>query len=237
MNIIEDIRCTLASHGDPERARHHVHFFKAMPGGYGEGDQFIGIRVPAQRKIAKEFHQLLSLDDIAVLLQSPIHEHRLTALFMLVNRFGKAEGELEKKAIVDVYLDKLDWVNNWDLVDSSAHLILGAYLLDKEKDILYGLAASPNLWKQRVAVIATLFFIRNKAYEDTLKLARMLLCHEHDLIHKAVGWMLREVGKRDFPVEYAFLKTHYRMMPRTMLRYAIERFDEGLRQRFLQGLE
>lgn len=211
-------------------------FFKTKPGEYGAGDIFIGVTVPNQRKVAKKFYKQLPLDVVEQLLHEPVHECRLTALFILVYKFEKMSTSSEKKAVVDIYLSNTAYINNWDLVDSSADKILGAYLLDKDKDILYEFADSKNLWKQRIAIMATFCFIKHNMYDDTLKIAVMLLNHKHDLIHKAVGWMLREIGKREFKVEFDFLKQYYRQMPRTMLRYAIERFDEDLRQQFLKGL-
>ncbi|MDZ4132165.1 MAG: DNA alkylation repair protein, partial [Dethiobacteria bacterium] len=180
--------------------------------------------------------QTFSLSELEELIRDPLHECRLTAIFMLILKFEKAETEPEREALVKLYLDNLVWINNWDLVDSSAYKILGPHLFRNDRSVLYELAASGELWKQRVAVITTLFFIRNKDYADILNLARLLLRHEHDLMHKAIGWMLREVGNRNFDLEYDFLKQHYRVMPRTMLRYAIEKFDEDLRQKFLKGL-
>ena len=157
-------------------------------------------------------------------------------MLILVCKFEKAKLDEDKKAIVDLYINNLEYVNNWDLVDSSAYKILGAYLEERDRSILYRLAKSNHLWSQRVAIIATLWFIGKNKFSDTLNIAQILLNHEHDLIHKAVGWMLREVGNRDFETEFQFLKKHYKQMPRTMLRYAIEKFDPELRQRFLKGL-
>jgi 3-methyladenine DNA glycosylase AlkD len=169
-------------------------------------------------------------------LSQPIHEYRLTAIFILLLKYEKSKSDPEKKAMVDLYLNNIRFINNWDLVDASADKILGPYLLDKPKDLLYELARAEDLWKQRIAIITTFHFIRSNKYEHTLNLAKILLNHKHDLIHKAVGWMLREIGNRDFEVEYNFLKKNYSQMPRTMLRYAIEKFDEDLRQQFLKGL-
>lgn len=233
---VNKVRYDLESCADPVKASHLTRFFQAYPGGYGEGDRFIGVSVPNQRKIARSYFQAFSLSELEELIRDPLHECRLTAIFMLILKFEKAEKEPERQALVKLYLDNLVWINNWDLVDSSAYKILGPHLFRKDRSVLYDLAASGELWKQRVAVITTLFFIRNKDYADILSLARLLLRHEHDLMHKAIGWMLREVGNRDFDLEYNFLKQHYRVMPRTMLRYAIEKFDEELRQKFLKGL-
>ena len=210
-------------------------FYQAYPGGYGEGDQFYGLTVPEQRSISKAFYRLLTHDELCELLTNPYHEVRLTTLMMLVLRYAKSKDLMEKEAIVDIYLHRLDYVNNWDLVDSSAHFILGPWLLNKPHDILFKLADENHLWKQRVAMLSTYHFIRNKQYETALLMAEKLLHHKHDLIHKAVGWMLREMGNRDYQTEYTFLKKHYKTMPRTMLRYAIEKFDEPVRQAFLKG--
>lgn len=235
MENVQKIKDELKNHSDKEKASFLPGFFKAVLGGYGEGDIFLGVRVPDQRKIAKKYYKNITQKELEALMQDPHHECRLTALIMLVNKFQKSKKEEERKKIVDLYLNNINCVNNWDLVDSSADKILGEYLFDKEKDILYFFAKSGNLWKQRVAIISTLYFIKNRKYDDTLKLAETLLQHEHDLIHKAVGWMLREVGKKDFNTELKFLKKHYRKMPRTMLRYAIEKFEPDLRKRFLNG--
>ncbi|RKD30025.1 DNA alkylation repair protein [Thermohalobacter berrensis] len=236
MDYIKAIKEELSQYIEPEKAEYLPKFFKAYPGGYGEGDKFIGVRVPNQRKIARKYYKKISLKEVEMLLQESIHEYRFTALIILVNKFQKIKKEEEKKEIVDLYLNNILYVNNWDLVDTSADKILGAYLFDKDKSLLYDLAQSDNLWKQRIAIISTFYFIKNHQFEDTLKLAKVLLNHEHDLIHKAVGWMLREIGKRDFNVEFNFLKEHYNKMPRTMLRYAIEKFEPELRKKFLKGL-
>lgn len=236
MSCVQKIKAELGRHADAKKAGELSRFFQAFPGGYGEGDRFLGVRVPDQRKMAKLFYKSAGLSCIERLLQDPVHEYRLTALFMLVNVFqADRTGDVQKE-VVDLYLRNTQYVNNWDLVDSSAHKLLGAYLADKERDILYTLAASDSLWEQRIAVIATFDFIRRGDYRDALKLAALLLTHPHDLIHKAVGWMLREVGNRDPDTEIVFLQEHYRQMPRTMLRYAIEKFEPELRMRFLKGL-
>jgi 3-methyladenine DNA glycosylase AlkD len=226
----------LAQHADSEKAEFLPKYFKATPGGYGEGDRFIGVKVPVQRKVAKKHYLSISLEALGSLLTHPIHEYRLTALFMLVHKFEKTKQAKERQGILDFYLGHLDFVNNWDLVDSSAPKILGAYLWDREKSFLYELVRSGNLWRQRVAIISTQYFIRKGHFTDTLQIAEILLAHPHDLIHKAVGWMLREVGEKDFQTEYEFLRDHYRQMPRTMLRYAIEKFEPEMRNGFLKGL-
>ncbi|KXK27386.1 MAG: DNA alkylation repair enzyme [candidate division WS6 bacterium OLB20] len=210
-------------------------FFKTGPGQYGEGDTFIGVTVPNQRTVAKEFKEL-PLGEIRVLLNSPVHEHRLTALFILVLKFKAARKHPEERTkIKDFYLDNLDRVNNWDLVDSSAHEILGTWLTEQEDhSILYTLSESDNLWYQRVAVIATFPFIRRDDYRHTLALAGKLLHHKHDLIHKAVGWALRDLGKRDRSELLKFLDRHAGDMPRTMLRYAIEHLSDTQRAHYMK---
>ena len=217
--------------GDPERAEHLRRFFRTGPGEYGEGDRFLGLRVPEVRAIARR-HRELSLHDLAYALASPWHEHRQAALFVLADRYRRAQ-PAEREAIAAFYLHHLDAVNSWDLVDGSAPHILGAYLLERDRSVLYELAGSGHLWRQRVAVLATFAFIRAGQFQDTLRLAELLRDHPHDLIHKAVGWMLREIGKRDLAVEERFLDRHAASMPRTMLRYAIERFEPERRRSYL----
>lgn len=229
----DEARAELRSLADPEKAAFFPSFFKSGPGEYAEGDRFLGVTVPRQRQLAKRYRDLPERS-VRSLLKDPIHECRLTALLILVLRFERGD-ETERARAVDFYLNHLDWVNNWDLVDSSAHKILGPWLEDRERSLLYGLASSGHLWRQRVAMIATYHFIKRDDFEDTLALAALLRDHEHDLIHKAVGWMLREVGNRDRAVEEGFLADHYKEMPRTMLRYAIEKFDEPRRKAYLAG--
>jgi 3-methyladenine DNA glycosylase AlkD len=225
----------MQSLGTPSRVAGKAKFYQAYPGGYGEGDKFLSISVPEQRNMSKIYFKLLTLDELSNLLQNPYHEIRLTTLMMLDLRYQKSKEPKEQEAVTNIYLNNLDYVNNWDLVDSSAHYILGPWLLNKPHDILFELAAADHLWKQRVAMISTYHFIRNRQYETALKMAEKLLHHKHDLIHKAVGWMLREIGNRDYQTEYDFLIEHYKTMPRTMLRYAIEKFEEPVRQGFLKG--
>ena len=209
-------------------------FFQAFPDGYGEGDKFIAVSVPNQRMIAKKYFAQSTLQEILKLLESGIHEHRLTALFMLVLKFQKAKRFEEKEAIVNLYLNNLDRVNGWDLVDSSAQHIVGPFLYEiKDYKILDELALSGNLWKQRVSIISTLFLIRKNQFEQTIHISEILLNHHHDLIHKAVGWMLREVGNRNIEVEMNFLDRNAAQMPRTMLRYAIEKFEPVAREKYL----
>jgi 3-methyladenine DNA glycosylase AlkD len=216
-----------------EKAKILQGFFKTGKGQYGEGDIFLGIIVPLQRKTASNYKDL-TLQDIQKLLKSKIHEYRLTALFILIHQYNKAD-EKKKKKIFNLYLENTNNINNWDLIDLSAPNIVGNYLLDKDRNILYKLANSNSLWEKRISILSTFEFIKNNEYKDTLKISRILLNDNHDLIHKSVGWMLREVGKRvSQQKEEEFLKKHYKNMPRTMLRYAIERFEETKRQSYLK---
>ncbi len=208
-------------------------FFKTGPGEYGEGDIFIGVKVPDLRKLAKEF-QDITTPEVRALLASSIHEERLLALLILVRNFASGD-EITKKKIYELYLENTPFINSWDLVDGSAHHIVGAFLMGKNKAPLFRLAKSENLWERRIAIISTFYFIKLGQYQETLGIAEILLTDPEDLIHKAVGWMLREIGKRDRVAEETFLKKHYMKMPRTMLRYAIEKFPEPKRQRYLKG--
>ena len=212
-----------------KKAINYQRFFKTKKGEYGEGDVFYGITVPELRKISKKYKSL-ELNDVEKLLKNEVHEIRMIGLFILSLRFKSNE-----KEIYDCYMNNLVRINNWDLVDVSAPNIPGVYLLDKDKKILYSLAKSKNLWERRIAMLSCFAFIRRNQYEDALKISEILLNDGHDLMHKAVGWMLREVGKRNLNVEEDFLKKHYKNMPRTMLRYAIEKFEENKRQRYLKG--
>ncbi len=229
----KQIQASLEELADPVRAEHSKGFFKTGPGEYGEGDVFLGLKVPDMRKVARQFKELPA-GDVRRLLRSTIHEYRLTALFVLVRQFEKAD-ERGRKRIYDLYLSNTRYVNNWDLVDSSAHQIVGGSLLNKERGILLELAQSASLWERRIAIIATYHFIKRDDFASTVEIAECLIADEEDLIHKAVGWMLREVGKRDRAVEEQFLAKQYERMPRTMLRYAIERFPERRRQTYLKG--
>jgi len=216
-----------------EHAAVSQRFFKTGPGEYGEGDIFIGIRVPVLRKLIKEYKDL-PVSEIKILLRSPIHEERLLAILLFVRNFEKGDGDI-KKNIYDLYLKSTEFINNWDLVDTSAQHIVGQYLMDKSKRPLYRLTKSKNLWERRIAIMATFHFVKRCEFSETLKISNILLADRHDLIHKACGWMLREIGKRDLETEEIFLKKHYKKMPRTMLRYAIEKFPEKKRQRYLKG--
>jgi 3-methyladenine DNA glycosylase AlkD len=234
-----DVQKELKSMADSNKAAILQRFFKTGPGQYGDGDIFIGVMVPQLRQIAKKFSQL-PLEEVRTLLYSGIHEERLVALLILIlsYRYG-ASTNREKEEIVKFYLDHIKQVNNWDLVDLSAPNIVGVHLLVDDRDrrlLLYRLARSENVWERRIAVVATLHFIRKGDFSDTLKIAEILLQDRHDLIHKAVGWMLREVGKRDAAAEEAFLDKHCSVMPRTMLRYAIERLPESKRLHYKKNL-
>jgi len=232
-NRLIELRIKIKSLGSTEVAKTMQWFFKTGKGEYGEGDVFAGLKVPVQRKLAREFRDL-SLNDLKVLLGSPVHEERLISLLILVDKFEKADDKEEEKYF-SFYMKNRKSVNNWDLVDLSAPKIAGKYLLNRNKSILLKLAASKNLWERRISVISTYEFIRNEKYDTTFKISATLLNDKHDLIHKAVGWMLREIGKKNLSVEEKFLKTNYKKMPRTMLRYAIEKFPEAKRKKYLLG--
>ncbi len=230
---LDKIRARLRELADNERAKVQMRFFKTGKGEYGEGDRFLGVRVPDLRKLSKQYRDV-HLDDVKRLLQSGIHEERHLGLFILVLQFKKGDEAL-RNVLYDLYMDNLAFINNWDLVDCSAEHIVGGWLAGRDKTILLDLAGSGDLWQRRVAMIATFHFIRKNDYSEALVIVRVLLADSHDLIHKAVGWMLREIGNRDLAAEEAFLKKHYRDMPRTMLRYAIEKFPEKRRQLYLKG--
>ena len=216
----------------PERAASAQWFFKTGPGEYGEGDKFLGVTVPEQRRIAKQFYKDLALGDALKLLKSSWHEERLTALFVLVLKYKKSD-DSDKAKIVNLYLANTKHVNNWDLVDSSAPYILGDWLLARNRKILYSLAKSDQLWERRISIITTLMFIRDNEFADTLNLAEQLLNDKHDLIHKAVGWCLREVGNKAEDLLLDFLDKHATSMPRTALRYSIEKLPEPKRKYYL----
>ncbi len=218
--------------GDTTIAQHHLRFFKCGPGQYGEGDAFLGIMVPALRKLSKEWTSI-PVAEAFKLLQCRWHEARLLALMILVRKYERGD-ETTRHEIYLLYLANTDRINNWDLIDISAPAIVGAYLLDRDRAPLYVLAKSSPLWERRIAIISTQHFIRCGDFADTLCIAEMLLHDPHDLIHKAAGWMLREVGKRDQPALERFLRKHARRMPRTMLRYAIERFPEEVRAGYMR---
>jgi 3-methyladenine DNA glycosylase AlkD len=226
------VRRALRAHAHPNRVPGVMRFFKCGPGEYGEGDVFIGVTVPAQRTIARQFRDL-PLAEVDVLFTSRIHEERLTALLILVGQFHRGD-DRRRGRIFRLYMRRLRFVNNWDLVDSSAAPIVGAWLADKPHHLLDRLARSKHLWSRRVAIIATLYFIQRGDHRDAIRVATILVNDRHDLIHKAVGWMLREVDKRADPAALKeFLTRHAATMPRTMLRYAIERLPEGERRRWM----
>jgi 3-methyladenine DNA glycosylase AlkD len=229
----KEIRKRLQKMGDKEDARFLQRYFKTGVGQYGEGDIFLGIRVPVLRNLAKEY-KALPPEEILPLLRAPYHEVRLFALILFVNAFDSGD-ETKQKKIYDLYIANTRHINNWDLVDISAPNIVGAFLMERSKKPLYQLAKSKNLWERRIAVLATFYFIRSNKFADSLKIAKILLYDKEDLIHKAVGWMLREVGKRDIERAEAFLQKHCQVMPRTMLRYAIERFTPSQRRKYLEG--
>jgi len=232
MFSLKKLKLEIKKAANPKQAKLLQRFFKTGKGQYGEGDIFLGIKVPVQRAIAKKYTDIF-LVDLTKLIQSKIHEQRMIALFILIDKNKKANDQ-DKKNIFNIYLENTKHINNWDLVDLSAPNIVGQYLLDKKRDLLYKLAKSKNLWQKRISVLSTFTFIRNNQFGDSLKIAKILLLDKHDLIHKAVGWMLREVGKKDQLVEEKFLKKHYQKMPRTMLRYAIEKFSQIKRTYYLR---
>ena len=227
------IRAEVRGLGSPERATHSLRFFKTGPGQYGEGDKFLGLTVPEMRKIARKYRELG--DDAALeLLASPWHEERLVALLVLVDGYERGDDQ-RRKAIHRAYLANARWINNWDLVDLSASQIVGRHLEAKDIKLLERLARSKNVWERRIAIVSTFAFLKRDDLEPTLKIAEMLLGDSHDLIHKAVGWLLREVGKRDRAALDRFLQNHYDRLPRTALRYAIERHPPNIRKKYLAG--
>lgn len=226
-----DVKRELETLSDKKRANVSKSFFKTYEGGYGEWDKFLGLTVPVQRRVAKKYEKL-PLEEVEKLLKSEIHEHRFVALEILVFQY-ESGGRVEKRKIVSFYLKNREWVNNWDLVDTSAPYILGDYLLDKQRNALYKLARSKSIWDRRIAIVSTSTFIKQGDFRDTLRLAEILLSDKHDLIHKAVGWMLREVGKRSEPALEGFLTIHHQRMPRTTLRYSLEKFSPKKRKKYM----
>jgi 3-methyladenine DNA glycosylase AlkD len=251
-----DVQNELEKLGDPAKAKHHQRFFKTGPGEYGEGDIFIGVEVPKMRALSKKIYPDISLTETEVLLKSPIHEHRQTALFILVEKYNAARrkclpkrngsvsddhliaGVREKEEIVTLYLKNTKFVNNWDLVDCSASYILGEWTLETEpetlgEDTIWNLAKSDDLWEQRISVMATHTFIRSGIFQPTLDLCEYFLPATHDLIHKCTGWMLREIGRKEKTVLIQFLDAHAGVMPRTMLRYSIEKFTSAEKEKYM----
>ncbi len=216
---------------NPQKAKILQRFFKTGKGEYGEGDVFLGLTVPQEHQVAKKYADLTLLE-LQELLESKIHEYRMVALFILIEKFKKAD-EKEKEEICQFYLKNTTNINNWDLVDLSAPSIIGHWLLNRNRRILYRLAKSKNLWERRIAILATYTFIKNHQFYDTLEIAEVLLSDKHDLIHKAVGWMLREVGKRDHETLEQFLTKYSSQLPRVMLRYAIEKLPEEKKRLYL----
>ncbi len=227
------IRRELKTVSNNEKAVFYQKFFKTGPGEYGHGDQFIDVTVPALRTISKT-HQNLTRSSIKILLNSPIHEERMLGLFILVLQYQRGD-DIARQHTFDFYVKHKNRVNNWDLVDTTCHKIIGAHLYSRNRDLLFELARSPQLWDRRIAMMSTYYFIKREDFDDALKIAEILRLDDHDLIHKVVGWMLREIGKIDQPTEEKFLKKYYKSMPRTMLRYAIEKFPEVRRKAYLNG--
>ena len=230
---ISELRAKINFLSDKKIAQSLQRYFKTDKGEYGEGDNFIGLKVPVQRKLAGEFRDL-SFAEIKILIGSAVHEERLISLFVLIDQYKKADKKT-KEYIFSFYIRNRKGINNWDLVDISAPKIIGKHLFEKDKSILYKFALSKNVWERRIAILSTHEFIKNNYFTPTLKIAEILISDEHDLIQKAVGWMLREIGKKDLAAEEKFLKNYYKKMPRTMLRYAIEKFPEIKRKKYLQG--
>jgi len=234
--MLEQLKKEIHSRANPEKAKLLQRFFKTGKGEYGEGDLFLGINLPVLREISKRYFSLISLKDLEELLDNKYHEMRIIALLILMLQYKKSKkNRLMQRKIYEFYLKKTDRINNWDLVDISAPKIVGDFLWKNKEDILKELAQSPNLWERRIAIISTFSFIKNRDFGETLAISNMLLHDEQDLIHKAVGWALREVGKKNKKVLELFLISRYKEMPRTMLRYALEKFPEEERQKWLKG--
>ena len=230
MKAREEIRAL----ANKEIAQHSLRFFKTDKGEYGHGDLFLGVRAPQIRLIAKK-HIDISITDMKTLIQSKYHEERFLGLIILVNKYAKTKDKKNRNQLYKIYVSSFKYINNWNLVDVTCSHVTGKHLIDKDRTILYKWAKSEDLWTKRIAMVSTFSFIRKNDLEDTFKIAEILLHDEHDLIHKAVGWMLREAGKRDIKKEETFLKKYYKTMPRTMLRYSIEKFPETKRQKYLKG--
>jgi len=235
-SILKEIKESLAILAIPEKAAFLPRFFKTGKGEYGEGDQFIGVAVPEQRKVAREYFSKITLKELSRLLSSEIHEHRLTALLMLISKFEKTKEQAVKDEIIEFYLNHLQFINNWDLVDTSCYKILGRYAFENQKEnLLRDLSGSDEMWHKRIAVVGTMYYIKKGSFELTKELVTQNLDHPHDLMHKANGWLLREMGNKNESELIAYLNQYYKEMPRTCLRYAIEKLDEELRQDYLKG--
>ncbi len=234
--MLKEIKESLAVLSIPEKAAFFPKFFKTGKGEYGEGDLFLGVKVPDQRAVAKEYYAKISLEELSELIASPYHEHRLTALLMLISKFEKTKDLTIKEEIINFYLKHLDFVNNWDLVDTSCYKILGRYAFENKKEnLLRELADSDHMWHKRIAVVGTMHYIKKGSFELTKEFVTQNLYHPHDLMHKANGWLLREMGNKNEAELISYLNQYYKEMPRTCLRYAIEKLDEELRQDYLKG--
>lgn len=234
--IVKEIQEALAVLSIPEKAEFFPRFFKTGKGEYGEGDLFLGVKVPDQRTVAKEYYSKISLEELSGILSSKYHEHRLTALFMLISKFEKTKDKAIKDEIVTFYLNHLQYVNNWDLVDSSCYKILGRYAYENGKEsLLRDLSEAEEMWHKRIAVVGTMYYIKKGSFGLTKEFVTRNLKHPHDLMHKANGWLLREMGNKNEQELTVYLNEFYKEMPRTCLRYAIEKLDEDLRQDYLKG--
>lgn len=234
--ILKEIKEALNELSIPEKADSSAKFFKNGKGEYGEGDLFLGVKVPDQRSVAKEYYIKISMEELSEMLSSQYHEHRLTALFMLISKFEKTKDKAVKDDIVEFYLNHLQHINNWDLVDSSCYKILGRYAFENQKDeLLRTLSDSEEMWHKRIAVVGTMHYVKKGSFDLTKEFVTKNMKHTHDLMHKANGWLLREMGEKNEAQLINFLNTHYKEMPRTSLRYAIEKLDEDLRQDYLKG--
>ncbi|MGE8433504.1 DNA alkylation repair protein [Chryseobacterium joostei] len=235
-SIVKEIKEALAVLSIPEKAEFFPRFFKTGKGEYGEGDLFLGVKVPDQRSVAKEYYSRLNLEELSELLSSKYHEHRLTALFMLISKFEKTKDNTIKDEVVKFYLNHLKYVNNWDLVDSSCYKILGRYAFENKKEsLLRDLSEAEEMWHKRIAVVGTMNYVKKGSYDLTKEFVTRNLKHSHDLMHKANGWLLREMGNKNEKELISYLNIYYKEMPRTCLRYAIEKLDEEVRQDYLKG--
>jgi 3-methyladenine DNA glycosylase AlkD len=234
--MYKKIKKELNSYSNSDKIEDFKRFFKTKKGEYGYGDKFLGIKVPNNRKVIKKYYKEISFDDTQKFISSPFHEERLFGFLTLVYKYKtKTISNDEKEYIYSLFLNNIEHLNNWDLIDTTVPHVMGNYLLNQDKALLYDFAKSDNLWERRISIIATFEFIKNNSFQDTLDIADILINDKEDLIQKAVGWMLREVGKKDFEVLESFLNPRYKNMPRTMLRYSIEKFDENLRQSYIKG--
>jgi 3-methyladenine DNA glycosylase AlkD len=235
--ILKEIKESLAVLSIPEKAAFFPKFFKTGKGEYGEGDLFLGVTVPDQRSVAKEFYSKINLKELSELLSSPYHEHRLTALLILISKFEKTKDQAVKDEVIKFYLNHLQHINNWDLVDTSCYKILGRYAFENQKEnLLRELSKSDQMWHKRIAVVGTMYYVKKGSFELTKEFVTQNLHHPHDLMHKANGWLLREMGNKNEAELIDYLNKYYKEMPRTCLRYAIEKLDEEVRQDYLKGI-